>query len=321
MKNYVLDGIMGLVVGDAVGVPVEFKSREYLKKNPVKDMIGYGTYNQPAGTWSDDSSLTLCLADSLSNGLDYSDIMSKFLSWIKYGNYTPYNDVFDIGNSTRCAIYNYDKGMEPLECGGKSEHDNGNGSLMRILPMVFYQYANMNHGITNDMSGLMEPIHDVSKLTHAHNTSLIACGLYSLIIEYLINDSSNVKSSVMSALSNGFNYYGYICKNKYDKDLDSYYRLRDIDAFASLNEVEISSSGYVVDTLEAAIWCFLNTNSYAECILKAVNLGEDTDTVAAVAGGFAGVVYGYDNIPKEWLQKIPRREWIESICLKLQTSF
>ncbi|MFA9424587.1 MAG: ADP-ribosylglycohydrolase family protein, partial [Sedimentibacter sp.] len=280
----------------------------------------HGTYNQPAGTWSDDSSLTLCLADSLCTGLDYKDIMNKFLSWMKHGDYTPYNDTFDIGNATSRAIYNYDEGTEPLKCGGKSVHDNGNGSLMRILPMVFFQYANMDHGITNDMSGLLEPIHDISKLTHAHNISLIACGLYSLIVENLINDSSNVKKSVMSALTNGFNYYGNIQKNVYDKDLKDYYRLRDIEIFARLHEDEINSSGYVVDTLEAAIWCLLNTNSYAECILKAVNLGQDTDTVAAVAGGLAGVVYGYEEIPSDWLQKIARREWIESICLKLQTN-
>src|SRR6056297_390770 len=137
MPNKTLSAIMGLCVGDALGVPVEFKSRYQLKRDPVVYMRSYGTYNQPAGTWSDDTSMTLCTLDSLSNGLDYKDIMDKFLSWYKDGEYTPQGNTFDIGMATSKALNKYDSGEEHLESGGTEERDNGNGSLMRILFVLF----------------------------------------------------------------------------------------------------------------------------------------------------------------------------------------
>jgi len=134
MANNILNGIMGLCVADALGVPVEFVDRETLLKNPVVDMRSYGTYNQPVGTWSDDTSMTLCLADSLSRGLDYDSIMKNFMRWINEGEFTPHGEVFDVGNATRRALGRFEKGAAPLNCGGTSDNDNGNGSLMRILP-------------------------------------------------------------------------------------------------------------------------------------------------------------------------------------------
>ena len=121
MRNYVLDGIMGLCVADALGVPVEFMERRSLKRNPVVNMREYGTYNQPKGTWSDDTSMTLCTMDSLKDGLNYSDIMDKFLQWFPSGKYTPENRAFGIGKTTLNALIKYQKANPPLECGGKEE--------------------------------------------------------------------------------------------------------------------------------------------------------------------------------------------------------
>jgi len=126
LKETILGGILGLCVGDAVGVPVEFTSREQLKLEPVVGMRGHGTHDQPPGTWSDDTSLTLCLLDSLANGLDYDDIMQKFLSWADNADYTAHGAVFDMGIATRQALIRFAKGTEPLKCGGISEFDNGN---------------------------------------------------------------------------------------------------------------------------------------------------------------------------------------------------
>ena len=134
--------ILGLIVGDALGVPAEFNLRSNMKDNPVTDMIGYGTHNQPAGTWSDDSSMVIAtmewLGEMKDNQLDYTLLMDKFSNWLMHGGYTPYGEVFDCGISTSRAIINYGKGMDPLECGGKSEWENGNGSLMRILPAALH---------------------------------------------------------------------------------------------------------------------------------------------------------------------------------------
>ncbi|MGB4437301.1 MAG: ADP-ribosylglycohydrolase family protein, partial [Acetomicrobium sp.] len=137
-KDKVIGGLLGLCIGDALGVPVEFQSREKLKRNPVKDMMGYGTHNQPPGTWSDDSSLAFCLAESLCNGFDLQDIADKFVKWMYEGYWTPWGKAFDVGHTTQIAISRLKKGVDPLESGPTDERSNGNGSLMRILPLIFY---------------------------------------------------------------------------------------------------------------------------------------------------------------------------------------
>ena len=172
----VYDGIIGLAIGDALGVPVEFKSRQEIAENPVVSMREYGTHNQPIGTWSDDTSLTLALIDSIieKNKIDYVDIMDRFSNWLMYNDYTARGEVFDVGNATSRAIMNYGRGIDPLECGGISEYENGNGSLMRILPIAYYLQKQKD----NTMESKMEIVHNVSALTHRHPISLIACGIY-----------------------------------------------------------------------------------------------------------------------------------------------
>lgn len=317
MSNYILDGIMGLCVGDALGVPVEFYSREELRERPITDMIGYGTHHQPPGTWSDDSSMTLCTLDSLSSGLDYYDIMDKFAAWLMKGKYTPYGEVFDVGILTQNVILKFVNGEDPLQCGGKSEYDNGNGSLMRILPVAFHLYKNLverRDGAVETMDESMKIVHKISSLTHAHVRSQIACGIYITIALELIKTTS-LTVSVKEGLEKAFRYYNN--RNEYKDEIKWFERLKNPE-FCQFPEEAIKSSGYVIDTLEAALWCLLITKSYRECVLKAVNLGEDTDTVAAVAGGLAGLAYGYDGIPKEWVKQLARREWIEGLCNKFQ---
>ena len=336
LKDKILGGILGLAVADALGVPVEFQSRESLRRNPVTDMRSYGTYKQPAGTWSDDTSLTLCLMDSLAKkGFnarweldssfaepDYTDIMQRFLSWAGKGKYTAHGEVFDIGIATRKALQRFKDGNDPLECGGTSEQDNGNGSLMRILPIAFYL-----HRLIEKMSRYASGgrpaslafcyIHNVSSLTHAHKRSQIACGIYVLIAYFLLSDDEkNLKQAIdagLKAAKSDFYHKDLHEREEYAKELKHYKRLYKKD-FAKLPEEEIKSTGYVVDTLEAALWCLLNTNNYKDCVLKAVNLGDDTDTVAAVAGGLAGMYYGVDEIPADWLNQLARRDYIEELC-------
>ena len=311
LKDKILGGILGLTVADAVGVPVEFQSRKSLRNDPVTDMKGYGTYNQSPGTWSDDTSLTLCLLDSLTNKkIDYADMMQKFISWASKGEYTAHGNVFDVGIATRKALQRFSNGTDPLECGGTSEQDNGNGSLMRILPIAFYLHAFYGSDFTKDEKAI-GIIHNVSSLTHAHKRSLIACGIYLIIAGNLFEQSADLKNAIHSGLKKAKEYYED--KKEYAGELKHYKRLFKKD-FATLPETEIKSSGYVVDTLEAALWSLLNTDNYKDCVLQAVNFGEDTDTVAAVAGGLAGMFYGVDSIPKDWLDQLARRDYIEKLC-------
>ena len=334
LKNKMLGGILGLAVGDALGVPVEFNSRESLRRNPVTEMKGYGTYNQPPGTWSDDTSLTLCLLDSLTHkGFDirwerdknfpqpdYADIMQRFVAWMDKGEYTAHGEVFDVGIATRKALQRFRNGTAPLECGGTSEQNNGNGSLMRILPLAFYLHTlilNMGRDAPASRGASLVSCftHNVSSLTHAHKRSQIACGIYVAIAYHTLhvypNDGKGLEEAIHSGLEAARN--SLYDDKKYAKELKHYRRLFKKD-FSELPEKKIKSSGYVVDTLEAALWCLLNTSNYKDCVLKAVNLGEDTDTVAAVAGGLAGMFYGVEGITKEWLNQLARREYIEKLC-------
>ncbi len=298
----VRSGIFGLAVADALGVPVEFMQRETLRENPVTDMRAKGTHHQPKGTWSDDTSMTLCLADSLSaGGVDYDDIMKKFCSWWIGGEYTPHGYAFDIGAATGRALSRFREGTPPLLCGGRTERDNGNGALMRMLPAV-YIVRNM------PMDKCMDIAHSLTMLTHAHPRALIASGIYVRIGVALL-DGRSPADAVSRALEECRGYYE---TGDHASELSHYQRL--FGNIAELPEEEIRSSGYVVDTLEAAVWCLLNTNSYRECVLCAVNLGEDTDTVGAVAGGMAGICYGYGSIPSEWLNSLARADIIEAVC-------
>lgn len=310
--NRVFDGIIGLAIGDALGVPVEFEGRQEIAENPVRSMREYGTHCQPMGTWSDDTSLTLALIDSIveKKEINYADIMDRFSNWLMYNDYTATGQVFDVGSSTSRAIMNYGRGMNPLECGGASEYENGNGALMRILPLAYY--FEKQSDITLEYQ--MEIVHNISALTHRHPVSLIGCGIYISIARSLLSQKLSLYTSVEQGIKTAFEYY----ENKIWDDLRSYTRLKDVCKFSKLSETEIGSSGYVVDTLEAALWCLLNTESYEECVLKAVNLGNDTDTVGAVAGGLAGIYYGLYKIPKKWLDVIAKREYIENLCGRLQ---
>lgn len=308
MSNIVLDGMIGLVVGDALGVPVEFNSRKALTENPVEGMRSYGTYNQPAGTWSDDSSMTLATVNSLVDGLDYDDIMNKFTEWLEEAAYTPHGEVFDVGIGTRKSLRRYADGIPALEAGGTGEYDNGNGSLMRILPMLYYLEAKYGRDFTDNKKAF-DLIHKLSALTHGHKRSQMACGIYLSIASQLIN-GGNLKKAVYSGIHKAMDYYQN--QEVFHSELSYFNPLADKE-FKNLPVEEIKSSGYVIDTLEAAIWCLLNTRDYKSSLLKAVNLGEDTDTVAAVTGGLAGIKYGIKAIPNEWKAKIIKREYVEDL--------
>lgn len=316
MIDNICSGIIGLCIGDALGVPVEFMNRDELKKSPVTDMIEYGTHNQPKGTWSDDSSMTLCLADSISEcgEINYIDIMNRFQSWANKGKYTAHDEVFDMGISTRKALINYANGILPLECGGKSEYDNGNGALMRILPMAYYLKYKYGDSYSQN-SEAIKSVHSVCSLTHGHIRSQIACGIYVAVAVTLLQGYTS-KDSVKTAIEKTTTFYE---KNKtYEKEMPYFCRIKDIGNLSKLPEEEIQSSGYVIHTLESALWCLMNTNSYSECVLKAVNLGDDTDTTGAVVGGLAGLMYGYDDIPNEWVQKLVKLDFIKDICGKVE---
>lgn len=304
-------GIMGVVVGDALGCPVQFESRSRVAQHPVLGMRGYGTFNLPAGSWTDDSSLTLALLESIrrTGGIDERDIMDNFVRWLDDGEFTPYGYAYDVGGITRMALHRYKQGVEPTECGGRDAGDNGNGSLMRIMPAVLYC---IDEGLPD--AEAIDIIHRVGSMTHGHIRSNIACGLYTFMAKAILSGEGGLAARMQAGIDAGFRFYGALTAEGVQQELKCYGDLRELAPFGALEAEDIQSGGYVVETLEAAVWSLLNTDSFEAALLKAVNLGDDTDTVGAVAGGLAGLYYGYDAIPGAWLDAIKRRDWIESLC-------
>ena len=311
--NIWLNGIMGVVVGDALGCPVQFESRDEVARHPVTGMRGYGTFNLPEGSWTDDSSLTIALLESIRRvgEIDLDDIMGNFMKWLYDGEFTPYGESYDIGRGTMQAINRYRKNRNAKNCGGDEEWNNGNGSLMRIMPACLYCSVMESSGMYSDRDAI-DVIHSVGGLTHAHIRSNIACGLYFFMAKYILFREGSLQERIQEGLTQGFAFYESYLADK--ENLHYYDRLKDLEAFKSLPADKIKSTGYVVDALEAAVWSLITTDSFDQALLKAVNLGDDTDTVGAIAGGLAGLYYGYDSIPEDWLSAIKRREWIEEMC-------
>lgn len=266
------DAIYGAAIGDALGVPYEFMSRGSFI---ASDMIGYGSHDMPEGTWSDDTSMTLALCDSLrvnDKKIVLDDIRNRFKSWIEEGCYAVDGKAFDVG------IITYDSIVTGIA--RNDIRSNGNGSLMRTIPLAFIECTD-------------DDVRAVSAITHAHETSMEACVIYVNIAKRLIGGEHLVDTINSLEVSEVF----HNIKNIFE-----------------LEEENIRSGGYVVDTLIASLWSLLNTDNYKDAVLKAVNLGNDTDTTAIVAGALAGIIYGYDAIPKRWIELLKNKELIES-CL------
>ena len=319
--DFIRSSVLGTAVGDALGVPAEFRSRDVLEQDPITGMVGFGTHNQPAGSWSDDTSMLLATLDSLRNGYDPEDIMNRFEDWLFNGAYTPRGVTFDRGLIVQKAVDRHRRGKKAILCGGADIQDNGNGSLMRILPASLYALAKQEKGEMDDAQAV-QLVHEVSGLTHAHVISKAGCGLHHFLVKALIEDASGgLRAALQRGVDAGVAWYRENDWYNYRDAVDCYSRIFDLAALGVLPSDSISSKGYVVSTLEAALWCLLNADSLEEALLRAVNLGRDTDTVAAVAGGLAGLWYGEGAIPKLWLDTLLRRDFILDLCEKAAASW
>lgn len=305
----VTNTLLGVALGDSLGVPVEFVSRTYLKKNPIQNMIGFGTHKQPKGTWSDDSSLTFCLAESLCNGYKLDNIAQQFAKWLQEAHWTPHNEVFDIGGTTSKAINKIIQGISPLKTGGELEMDNGNGALMRIIPLVFYLKD-------FEIAYRFEIVRQVTSITHAHLRSVLCSFIYiEICIQILLGEGKREAYYEAIYEVNAF------CKGKKDLERESIHLTRVLDyLIEDIPEHKIYSGGYVVHSLEAAIWCWLKEKSFSEAVLKAVNLGDDSDTTAAITGGLAGLA-NQEPFPSNWLRFLVKKEEIITLGNQLYKTY
>lgn len=317
-RNLFLDGMFGLAVADALGVPYEFSSFEEMQESPCTDMIGYRCYNQPEGSWSDDTSMALCTADSLCKGFDPDDMMKRFVLWKNKRQYTATGIVFDIGRTCSRAINKYTEGCPAELCGDSTIDGNGNGGLMRIFPVALYMHLTL--GTDNDhLEQFLEPIHIASSLTHAHEIGLICCGLFFLTLrEWLQNTdpSKTLLDIAQSAFEKGKRIYDHM-GGAFKEEMNREGQFTEPKNLFYRSPEELPSWGYVLNTWNIALWSLITTDNYRDCVLKAVNVGGDTDSNTAVAGALAGVIYGKESIPKEWILKLKNKDLIELISSKL----
>ncbi len=314
--------IIGVAVGDALGFPAQFESRSERKKRPVVDMGRFrDEYGQIRswgegliGLWSDDTSLTLCLAESLLNGFDLKDQAEKFVAWLDQGYLSARDRAFDVGMQTTESLAmvrtilqsgRYDE-LENLATDA-DEQSNGNGSLMRILPLLMFIKG-------FDPKYQFELVRKAGALTHPHIRSALCCFLYLKMAEHIIDDADKFTSFEKARRDTLELMDNLKCT---DTEYKALHRLLHAD-LGKLPEAEIDSGGYVVASLEASIWCLLNTDSYRDAVLKAVNLGDDTDTTGAITGGLAALLYGEDSIPPEWIAQLKKPELFKDLISRYE---
>lgn len=311
MLDQIKAAFFGHAIGDALGVPVEFYNRSDLKKNPVTGFRAYGAWNQPAGTFSDDSSMMFCTVEALCNGLNYNDMAQNFVKWYQQGYWGAHDELFDIGGTTRRALDAFIADPHKAEaCGEFAESSNGNGSLMRILPLIFYLQTEP------DVQKRYEVVKKVSSITHMHLRSVLACFIF---VEYgLLLLQGHEKFKAYQALKDQIS--GFLATKQFNEaEIVLFDKVLKAN-IAEFKEEQIFGSGYVLHTLEASLWCFLNTNTYLDACLKAVNLGADTDTTGAVTGGLAGLYYGLEAIPLDLTIKLAKMVEIERLSERFYES-
>lgn len=315
-RNLILDGIYGLAVADALGVPYESETLESMTKDPCMGMTGFRHHNQPAGSWSDDTSMSLCVADSLCKGFDPDDMMKRFSRWRGKAEYTAAGKVFDVGRTTRRAINKFHDGYPAEYSGDRTIDGNGNGGLMRTFPIALYQYVNCK--VNDDcLEEFLTPIHKVSELTHAHEIGLICCGLFSLTLrEWLDHSDQLFLETAQRAFDKGIKTYRAM-GDHYSQHLHLFTEPQEL---IHRTAEELPSWGYALNTWNIALWSLLTTTNYRDCVLKAINVGGDTDTNGAVAGALAGVIYGKDQIPVEWMDALLNRQLIDEVCVRFGKS-
>ncbi|POA46820.1 ADP-ribosylglycohydrolase [Pseudomonas sp. MPR-ANC1] len=284
--------LLGLACGDAVGTTVEFQPRGSFQ--PLSDMVGGGPFHLKPGQWTDDTSMALCLAESLlnKNGFDAADQMGRYLNWWKWGYLSSTGECFDIGMTVSQALSHYQQTGEPF-AGSIDPYTAGNGSLMRLVPVVLFYFP--------DPQLIQRFAADSSRTTHAAPEAIECCQLFAELIGKALQGASKteLRHSSVSAFTQP--KVAAIARGDY----------------LSKSISEIRGSGYSVQSLEAALWCFHHTGNFAEAILQAANLGEDADTTAAIVGQLAGAHYGVRAIPAHWLEKLHEGEEITATADRL----
>lgn len=296
LRSRITGSLVGLAIGDALGAPIEFRDPGTFQ--PITGFKSGGPFNLPAGTWTDDTSLALCLAESLIDikGFSPTDQLSRYWKWYHEGHLSATGHCFDIGNTTREALLTFHQTGEPYP-GPTEEYSAGNGSLMRLAPVPLFYHNDPEKGI--HLSG------ESSRTTHGNVACIDACRYLGALIIGACNGISKEElvSPEFSPVEGYWERYS-LCP-EIEEVANGSFTIRE--------PPEITGRTYVVKSLEAALWAFYKGKDYRESVLLAVNLGRDADTTGVICGQLAGAYYGIDGIPEEWIQGLVRREMIDRI--------
>ncbi|TVZ40915.1 ADP-ribosyl-[dinitrogen reductase] hydrolase [Alteromonadaceae bacterium 2753L.S.0a.02] len=284
--------LLGLAVGDALGTSLEFSERGSF--SPINDMLGGGPFHLRAGQWTDDTSMALCLATSLieSRGFDANDQMNRYCNWRTHGYMSSTGRCFDIGVTVSEALSAFQRTGEPFS-GSDNPFSAGNGSLMRLAPVAMFY--------SPDVEKVIHYCGESSRTTHAAKECIDACKLFGEMLHLALLGADK------NTLAGNTSYQPETRKLQAIKSGDYLHK----------TESDIHGTGYAVQSLEAALWCFHGTSTYQEAVLAAANLGDDADTTAAICGQIAGSYYGVDAIPDAWLQKLTQRADIQALADQL----
>ncbi len=292
MKKRVKGALIGLACGDAVGTTLEFRQRGTFA--PISDMVGGGPFRLEPGQWTDDMSMALCLAHSLltKKAFDAMDQMNRYCNWYQHGYMSSNGRCFDIGNTVAKALQKYLDTKDPFS-GSMDERSSGNGSIMRLAPIpMLYR---------NNLEDCIHFAGESSRTTHGSAECIESCRLFS---SYIVRAfSAGSKQEI-------FDFHDYRPESNKVKDIAN------LD-FMSLSYEDLTGSGYVIESLESALWCFMNSESFEEAILLSANIGNDADTTAAVCGQIAGAYYGVDGIPQKWRDRLTMFDEIDAVSERL----
>jgi len=298
MQNRRRGALIGLAVGDALGAAVEFKAPGSFP--PVTDYRDGGPHRLNPGEWTDDTSMALALADSLATvGWDLNDQADRYVQWWQTGQYSVNGECFDIGIATATALQNYVDTGNARTSGGRSERSSGNGSIMRLAPVPI-RFGKLYVDQLAEFSRLAE---ESSLTTHASEQCLAACRYLATVLAALIQgeDRDEVLSPDWKSLQRLTNL----------KSLEPQIHEIAQGSFRMKQPPEIVGSGWVVKSLEAALWAFHDAKSFEEAVLRGVNLGHDADTTGAICGQLAGAYWGESGIPESWRKRLARQDLIE----------
>lgn len=308
-QQQILNFLRAAVVADALGVPVEMRQRGTFK---ITKMTGEGTWQQPRGSWSDDSSMTLCLLQNISEHGNYDDLLTKFEAYMMYGDWTPRGITFDVGRTCAHAVRNHAiNHVRALSCGDSSEFANGNGALMRIAPLAIV--------LRNESAceRRFQMAHDYTVLTHGHSRSVLGSFIFLEVLREL--QHGRVLTEALAIVNQRVTHYIHD-RSDYQKEFQAYRRLF-LSDFGQLSSDEIESSGYVVATLEAAIWVALNQRDLKSALLTVVNLGGDTDTVATVVANLFMAGHPDATVPSEWWEQTLNHELLDRVMRPFAQKF